>query len=69
MKSNSRPIMLTPNGPSSSGSSRNSPLPHRLNAAELQAVRQLVTGYRESAQFLLRSAEELEQLLAQQADH
>ncbi|KAI9551655.1 hypothetical protein GHT06_021991 [Daphnia sinensis] len=47
--------------------SRSSPLqPHKLNAAEILAVRQLVTGYRESAAFLLRSADELEQLLHQQ---
>nr|SVE74717.1 EOG090X05H5 [Daphnia carinata] len=46
---------------------RSSPLqPHKLNAAEILAVRQLVTGYRESAAFLLRSADELEQLLHQQ---
>lgn len=51
---------------SSSSNSRSSPLPHRLNAAEILAVRQLVTGYRESAAFLLRSADELEQLLHQQ---
>jgi hypothetical protein len=46
--------------------SRTSPLPHKLNTAEILAVRQLVTGYRESAAFLLRSADELEQLLLQQ---
>lgn len=41
-------------------------LTHKLNPTEINAVRQLVTGYRESAAFLLRSAEELEQLLLQQ---
>ncbi|GAB0096813.1 hypothetical protein DMENIID0001_123810 [Sergentomyia squamirostris] len=41
-------------------------LSHKLNATEMNAVRQLVTGYRESAAFLLRSADELEQLLLQQ---
>lgn len=41
-------------------------LTHKLNPSEINAVRQLVTGYRESAAFLLRSAEELEQLLLQQ---
>lgn len=41
-------------------------LTHKLNPAEINAVRQLLTGYRESAAFLLRSAEELEQLLQQQ---
>ncbi|KAJ6648418.1 Nucleolar protein 4-like [Pseudolycoriella hygida] len=34
--------------------------------AELYQIRQLVTGYRESAAFLLRSADELEQLLLNQ---
>lgn len=41
-------------------------LSHKLNASEITAVRQLVTGYRESAAFLLRSADELEQLLLNQ---
>ncbi|XP_014210721.1 nucleolar protein 4-like [Copidosoma floridanum] len=41
-------------------------LSHKLNATEMTAVRQLITGYRESAAFLLRSADELEQLLHQQ---
>ena len=41
-------------------------LSHKLNQSEISAVRQLVTGYRESAAFLLRSADELEQLLLQQ---
>lgn len=41
-------------------------LSHKLNSNEMSAVRQLVTGYRESAAFLLRSADELEQLLLQQ---
>ncbi|KAF4532684.1 hypothetical protein B566_EDAN002920 [Ephemera danica] len=41
-------------------------LSHKLNSAEMAAVRQLITGYRESAAFLLRSADELEQLLLQQ---
>jgi hypothetical protein len=38
----------------------------KLNVTELATVRQLITGYRESAAFLLRSADELEQLLIQQ---
>ena len=38
-------------------------LNHKLNATEISAVRQLVTGYRESAAFLLRSADEPEHLL------
>lgn len=37
-----------------------------LNAVEVAAVRQLITGYRESAAFLLRSADELENLLVHQ---
>lgn len=41
-------------------------LNHKLNTGEMAAVRQLITGYRESAAFLLRSADELEQLLIQQ---
>lgn len=39
---------------------------HKLNSSEINAVRQLVTGYRESAAFLLRSADELETLLLNQ---
>lgn len=41
-------------------------LSHKLNPSEINAVRQLVTGYRESAAFLLRSADELETLLLNQ---
>jgi hypothetical protein len=41
-------------------------LNHKLSTGEMAAVRQLITGYRESAAFLLRSADELEQLLIQQ---
>lgn len=40
--------------------------PHKLSPSEMAAVKQLITGYRESAAFLLRSADELEQLLLQQ---
>jgi hypothetical protein len=39
----------------------------QLNQSEYSAIKQLIVGYRESAAFLLRSAEELEQLLLQQA--
>jgi len=39
---------------------------NQLNAAEVATVRQLIAGYRESAAFLYRSADELEQLLLQQ---
>jgi len=38
----------------------------QLNAVEVAAVRQLIAGYRESAAFLYRSADELEQLLLHQ---
>ncbi|XP_063369689.1 nucleolar protein 4 isoform X2 [Cydia amplana] len=41
-------------------------LTHKLSGAEVGAVRQLITGYRESAAFLLRSADELETLLLNQ---
>ncbi|KYN06287.1 Nucleolar protein 4 [Cyphomyrmex costatus] len=41
-------------------------LSHKLNSMELTAVKQLIGGYRESAAFLLRSADELEQLLLHQ---
>lgn len=41
-------------------------LPHNLNVTEAAAVKQLITGYREAAAFLLRSADELEQLLINQ---
>jgi len=70
-KSRPPPLLPSSNGTSlmtnsNSNSNRTSPLPHKLNTAEILAVRQLVTGYRESAAFLLRSADELEQLLQQQ---
>ncbi|KAI5639181.1 nucleolar protein 4 isoform X2 [Phthorimaea operculella] len=41
-------------------------LSHKLSGADVGAVRQLITGYRESAAFLLRSADELEALLINQ---
>lgn len=65
-KSRTTSSILGPPTSSNGLPSRTSPLPHKLNAAEILAVRQLVTGYRESAAFLLRSADELEQLLHQQ---
>ncbi|XP_023687965.2 nucleolar protein 4 isoform X1 [Paramormyrops kingsleyae] len=48
---------------SSSGSGTARP---QLNPTEVNAVRQLIAGYRESAAFLLRSADELESILLQQ---
>ncbi|XP_075210803.1 nucleolar protein 4-like isoform X2 [Lycorma delicatula] len=72
----STPIFGTPgygtpnimgNGPTDLSMKPTKPLlSHRLNPTEMAAVRQLITGYRESAAFLLRSADELEQLLLQQ---
>ncbi|XP_044733723.1 nucleolar protein 4 [Chrysoperla carnea] len=62
---------LLPNGPTDL-SMKQGPQPqkplltHKLSGGEMTAVRQLITGYRESAAFLLRSADELEQLLLQQ---
>ncbi|XP_075440709.1 nucleolar protein 4 isoform X4 [Ascaphus truei] len=50
---------------SSASSSSTSSRP-QLNPTEINAVRQLVAGYRESAAFLLRSADELENLILQQ---
>ncbi len=38
----------------------------QLSPPEVTAVRQLIAGYRESAAFLLRSADELENLILQQ---
>jgi hypothetical protein len=40
---------------------------YNLTPSEMAAVKQLISGYRESAAFLLRSADELEQLLLRQA--
>ncbi|XP_021918278.1 nucleolar protein 4-like isoform X3 [Zootermopsis nevadensis] len=54
------------NGPTDLSMKTKPLLSHKLNTAEMAAVRQLITGYRESAAFLLRSADELEQLLLQQ---
>ncbi|XP_071448910.1 uncharacterized protein [Hetaerina americana] len=54
------------NGPTDLSMKSKPLLSHKLNSAEMAAVKQLITGYRESAAFLLRSADELEQLLLQQ---
>ncbi|XP_042695868.1 nucleolar protein 4 isoform X4 [Centrocercus urophasianus] len=51
---------------SSSGSSSSTSSRPQLSPTEINAVRQLVAGYRESAAFLLRSADELENLILQQ---
>ncbi|XP_023311290.1 nucleolar protein 4-like isoform X3 [Anoplophora glabripennis] len=57
---------LLANGPADLSMKQKPLLNHKLSAGEMTAVRQLITGYRESAAFLLRSADELEQLLLQQ---
>ncbi|KAL4716425.1 hypothetical protein ACJJTC_015853 [Scirpophaga incertulas] len=54
---------LAANTPSSTKSALAS---QKLSGAEVGAVRQLITGYRESAAFLLRSADELEALVVHQ---
>lgn len=54
------------NGPTDLSMKQKPLLNHKLSTGEMAAVRQLITGYRESAAFLLRSADELEQLLLQQ---
>ncbi|KAB1262203.1 Nucleolar protein 4-like, partial [Camelus dromedarius] len=51
--------------PSSNSTSRTMPTA-QLSPTEISAVRQLIAGYRESAAFLLRSADELENLILQQ---
>ncbi|XP_045762791.1 nucleolar protein 4 isoform X2 [Maniola jurtina] len=63
----STPLHATSTSSSLAGSgSQKSLLSHKLSGAEVGAVRQLITGYRESAAFLLRSADELEALLLNQ---
>ncbi|XP_065171559.1 nucleolar protein 4-like [Atheta coriaria] len=57
---------LLTNGPADLSMKQKPLLNHKLSSGEMAAVRQLITGYRESAAFLLRSADELEQLLIQQ---
>ncbi|XP_074036788.1 nucleolar protein 4 isoform X2 [Leptinotarsa decemlineata] len=57
---------LLTNGPADLSMKQKPLLNHKLSSGEMTAVRQLITGYRESAAFLLRSADELEQLLMQQ---
>lgn len=56
------------NGPTdlslkSSNNSTSSSGKNQLNSSEMATIRQLIAGYRESAAFLFRSADELEQLL------
>ncbi|XP_048405733.1 nucleolar protein 4-like b isoform X3 [Stegostoma tigrinum] len=56
---------LASNSASSNTNNRSIPAA-QLSPTEINAVRQLVAGYRESAAFLLRSADELENLILQQ---
>ncbi|XP_018079181.1 nucleolar protein 4 [Xenopus laevis] len=65
--SNSGPTDLSMKRPlaTSSTSPSNTNSRAQLNPTEVNAVRQLVAGYRESAAFLLRSADELENLILQ----
>ncbi|XP_072371081.1 nucleolar protein 4-like b isoform X2 [Scyliorhinus torazame] len=56
---------LASNSTSSNSNNRSVPAA-QLSPTEINAVRQLIAGYRESAAFLLRSADELENLILQQ---
>ncbi|XP_028667421.1 nucleolar protein 4-like b isoform X3 [Erpetoichthys calabaricus] len=56
---------MASNSSSTSTNSRGVPAA-QLSPTEINAVRQLIAGYRESAAFLLRSADELENLILQQ---
>lgn len=58
--------ITTTTGPTDLSLKRPPLISHKLNPNEITAVKQLVTGYRESAAFLMRSADELEHLLLQQ---
>nr|XP_006824474.1 PREDICTED: uncharacterized protein C20orf112-like [Saccoglossus kowalevskii] len=53
------------NGPTDLSMKKGSTSKPQLNPSEVQTIKQLIAGYRESAAFLLRSADELEQLLLQ----
>ncbi|XP_037088764.1 nucleolar protein 4-like [Pollicipes pollicipes] len=61
-------FQLPPNGKVSDLFAKKPPPRPQLSAAEVAAVRQMINGYRESANFLRRSADELE-LLIQQSGH
>jgi len=62
----SSPMGLLPATNGGGGDKKPPLLNHKLSGAEMTAVRQLITGYRESAAFLLRSADELENLMSSQ---
>lgn len=53
------------NGPTDLSLKKNSSK-NQLSSSEITTIKQLIAGYRESAAFLYRSADELEQLLLQQ---
>ncbi|CAG2193550.1 Nucleolar protein 4,Nucleolar protein 4-like [Mytilus edulis] len=53
------------NGPTDLSLKKNS-AKNQLSSTEITTIKQLIAGYRESAAFLYRSADELEQLLLQQ---
>ncbi|XP_067904470.1 nucleolar protein 4-like b isoform X2 [Heterodontus francisci] len=57
---------LASNSTSSNTNNSRSVPAAQLSPTEINAVRQLIAGYRESAAFLLRSADELENLILQQ---
>lgn len=56
-------LPLQPSGVLSQATAPTAPGSKLLNKADVVTVRQLIAGYRESAAFLLRSADELEHLL------
>lgn len=68
----SAPVNIT--GPASSSATISGPtqsqipplITHKLSPNEMTAARQVISAYRESAAFLLRTADQVEQLLIQQ---
>lgn len=64
--SNSASSMSTSNALSGRGNGGGGGASTQLSQPEVTAVRQLIAGYRESAAFLMRSADELENLILQQ---
>lgn len=54
------------NNPDAGAIRSSSLLPHKLSPNEITAARQVISAYRESAAFLLRTADQVEQLLIQQ---
>ena len=58
-------IVVSLSGPTDLSMKKNSSK-NQLSASEVATIKQLISGYRESAAFLYRSADELEQLLLQQ---